>query len=472
MAGAVFFDLDRTLLGGASGPVISAELRAVGLLPERSIPGEGLIYQLFNTIGETWPSMLAVRQAARGANGWPVAGVRQAGAAAAVHLAEQIQPYARILIDHHQAEGRRVVMATTTPHDVVEPLADVLGLDGVVATRYGVSDGCYDGTIDGHFVWGRGKLRAVRQWATDNDVRLRDSWGYSDSFYDYPLLAAVGHPTAVNPDPRMMAVAAVRRWPVLHLDVPPGVPKLLGLEPQQVLMPFVRPELLPFVNFDVDGVEHIPESGPAIVGANHRSYFDTMAVAVAMARRGRPVRFLGKKEVFDAPLVGPMAKAMGGIRVDRATGSDEPLVAAADAVRAGQMVALMPQGTIPRGPAFFDPVLKGRWGAARLAQMAEAPIVPVGLWGTEQVWPRSARLPDVTNITDPPTVRVRVGPPIRVAGDDLDADTEAIMAAISDLLPPEARERREPTEAELALTYPPGWEGAPEAEAERRPGTD
>lgn len=471
-SGAAFFDLDRTLLGGASGPVITAELRAAGVLPERTIPGERLVYQLFNTIGETWPSMLAVRQAARGSRGWPVHLVQKAGEAAAATLIGQVQPYARVLIDHHRAEGRPVVMATTTPHDVVAPLAEALGLDGVVATRYGVKGDHYDGTIDGEFVWGRGKLRAVRRWAEEHDVRLRDSWGYSDSFYDYPLLSAVGSPTAVNPDPRLAAVAALRRWPVLHLDVPPGVPKLLGLEPQQVLMPFARPEVLPFVRFDIDGTDNLPEAGPAIVCANHRSYFDTAAVALAAAQRGRPIRFLGKKEVFDAPLVGQMATAMGGIRVDRGTGSDAPLEAATDALKAGEMVALMPQGTIPRGPAFFDPELKGRWGAAKLAAASGARIVPVGLWGTERVWPRSARLPDVTNITDPPTVRVRVGEPFALEGADLDTDTAAIMSAISALLPDEAREPHDPTPEELARTYPPGWDGDPEAEVDRRPGTD
>ena len=91
------------------------------------------------------------------------------------------------------------------------------------------------------------------------------------------------------------------------------------------------------------------------------------------------------------PVVGQLAKAMGGIRVERASGSDEPLRFAAEALEAGQMVALMPQGTIPRGPSFFDPELKGRWGAARLAAMTKAPVVPVGLWGTEKVWPRSSR---------------------------------------------------------------------------------
>ena len=123
---------------------------------------------------------------------------------------------------------------------------------------------------------------------------------------------------------------------------------------------------------------------------------------MAIARSGRTVRFLGKKEVFDAPVVGQLATAMGGIRVDRGTGSDEPLQAAADALAGGEVVAIMPQGTIPRGPAFFDPELKGRWGAARLAAMTKAPVIPIGLWGTERVWPRSSRLPNVLNMVDPP----------------------------------------------------------------------
>jgi putative phosphoserine phosphatase/1-acylglycerol-3-phosphate O-acyltransferase len=191
-----------------------------------------------------------------------------------------------------------------------------------------------------------------------------------------------------------------------------------------------------------------------------------------MARKGRPVRFLGKKEVFDAPVVGDLAKALGGIRVERGTGSDEPLEAASTALRAGEIVAIMPQGTIPRGRAFFDPVLKGRWGTARLAAMSGAPVIPMGIWGTEKVWPRNSRLPNIFNVTNPPTVRIRVGPPVELPGDGGDADTEAIMAAIVDLLPPAARVRREPTAEELARTLPSGYEGDPDTELDRRPGTD
>ncbi|HEY8544966.1 MAG TPA: HAD-IB family hydrolase, partial [Acidimicrobiales bacterium] len=388
-------------------------------------------------------------------------------------LVVSVQPFAHPMLAEHASHGRPVVLATTTPYDLVAPLAERLGFDDVVATRYGVApDGRYDGTIDGEFVWGRGKLRAVEQWAARNRVDVEASWAYSDSFYDAPLLGAVGHPVAVNPDPRMLALALFRRWPISWLDVPEGVPKLpvLDVEPQKLLLTVARPELFPWVRLQVEGMEHIPESGPAILVANHRSYFDPLALGLAFARRGRPVRFLGKKEVFDAPVVGPIARALGGIRVDRGSGSDEPLAEAAAALAAGELVAILPQGTIPRGRAFFDPELHGRWGAARLAALTKAPVIPLGLWGTEKVWPRSERVPRVWNVLSAPTVLVRGGPPVELRHRSPGADTKRIMAAITALLPPEARERREPTPEELRLTYPPGT--APADPAASSPGAD
>ena len=475
MASAALFDLDRTLLAGASGPAFSAAMKAVGLLADRTIPGEDLLFKLFDLVGENRPSMILTRQAARLAQGWSVADAEEAGRMAAATLVHQVQPYARLLIEEHQAEGRRVVIATTTPEHLVAPLAELLGIDDVVATRYGQRDGSFDGTIDGEFVWGKGKYRAVAEWARRSGVDLRESWAYSDSYYDVPLLSAVGHPTVVNPDPRMRIQATVRRWPQIYLDVPPGVPKLAGIEPQQAIFPFARPELVRYARLHIEGTDHIPAVGPAIICGNHRSYFDPLAVGYAIARRGRPVRFLGKKEVFDAPVVGDVARAMGGIRVERGTGSDEPLKEAASALRAGELVAIMPQGTIPRGRAFFDPVLKGRWGAARLAAMTRAPVIPLGLWGTEQVWPRNAKVPNLWNVLDPPDVQVRVGRPVALTYDDPDLDTERIMTAISALLPPEGREWHEPTPEELARTLPSGYAGDPDDlghEVERRPGVD
>jgi putative phosphoserine phosphatase/1-acylglycerol-3-phosphate O-acyltransferase len=472
---AAFFDLDRTLLSGASGPAYSQAMRDAGVITQGPVPGESLLYRFFDLVGETRPAMLLTRQGARLAKGWSSAEVREAGRIAAQRLVDVVQPYARPLLDEHRRAGRPVVMATTTPVDMVGPLADALGFDDVVATRYGTRpDGRYDGTIDGEFVWGPGKLRAVRAWADDHGVDVRASWAYSDSLYDRPLLGAVAHPVAVNPDLRLQALATVRRWPIVHLDVPAGVAKLpiLGLELQRIGQYALRPELIPYARFAFSGLEHIPDDGPAILVSNHRSYFDPVALALAFARRHRPVRFLGKREVFDAPVVGPAVRAMGGIPVDRASGSSEPLEQAAVALGAGELVAILPQGTIPRGPAFFDPELKGRWGAARLAAMTGVPVVPIGLWGTERVWPRSERVPRMWNLTNPPHISVAVGPPVPLKRRSPAADTRRIMAAIADLLPPEAREARTPTAEELVLTYPSGYRGDPEAETERRPGED
>ncbi len=473
-SGAAFFDLDRTLLSGASGEVFAGAMRRAGLTGPNPVPGERLLFGLFNAIGETLPSMVLARQAVSLASGRSRAAVVEAAETVADELCAMVQPFAESTFMTHREAGRPVVLATTTPYDLVKPFADRLGLDDVIATRYRVSpDGTYDGTLDGPFVWSAGKLAAITDWAARHQVELAESYAYSDSVYDTPMLAAVGHPIVVNPDPRMVLVAAARRWPTLDLDVSPGVLKIpvIGLELQQLALRFARPAAYPYARFDIDGVEHIPSTGAAILVANHRSYFDVAAMSLTIAESGRPARFLGKKEVFDAPIVGTIAAAMGGIRVDRGTGSDEPLAAAAAALAGGEMVTMMPEGTIPRGPAFFQKP-KGRWGAARLAQLTGAPVIPVGMWGTERVWPRSSRLPNVLNLAEPPTVRIRVGEPVRVIGRSLEADTKRIMAAIVDLLPADAYRKRTPTADELAATFPPGYSGDPDAESTRRPGTD
>ena len=151
--GAAFFDLDRTLLRGASAEVFAGAMRAAGLVGADPIPGEKLLYRLFNAIGETLPSMVLARQAVTLAKGRPRASVAAAAAGVADELCELVQPFAETAFGAHRAAGRPIVLATTSPYDLVKPFADRLGLDDVVATRYGVSpDGTYDGTLDGPFV--------------------------------------------------------------------------------------------------------------------------------------------------------------------------------------------------------------------------------------------------------------------------------------------------------------------------------
>ncbi len=472
MSGAAFFDLDRTLLGGSSGEVYQRCLRAEGLGPDFDIPGLSLLNGLFGLVGETRMSMRLAKASSRAAKGWPVAAVERAAAAAVPELLSLVESFVAVEFAHHRAEGRPIVMATSSPKQLVRPLAEALEVDDLLATTWSTDDsGHFDGGIDGRFVWARDKWLEVRDWCADHGIDPRASWAYSDSYYDVAMLSGVGHPVATNPDPRLAGVAALKGWPIRSLAKPPGVVTIAGRELQELMRPLSRPELIPNAKIVIENLDKIPATGSAIIVANHRSYYDSTVMGLLVSRSGRSARFLGKKEVFDAPVVGQIATAMGGIRVDRGTGSDEPLAKAIEALKAGEVVVLMPQGTIPRGPAFFDPELKGRWGAAKLAAASGAPIIPVGLWGTEKVWPRSQRLPSF-DVTNPPTITLTVGDPVELSGSDFDADTTAVMAAISALLPDEANQPYEPTRDELMATFPPGYTGDPMAEHGRRPGTD
>ena len=462
---AAFFDLDRTLLLGASGPVISEAFRRHGLLGGRpatvAAAGEKVAFGLFNLVGETLPSIFMTRQGARVAKGWSVSTVRRAAADIADDLEPRVEPFARATIEEHRAAGHKVVLATTTPYDTIEPFARRMGFDEVLATRYRITQHpekgeVYAGSIDGEFVWSSGKARSVAVWARANQVELADSSAYSDSIFDLPMLSKVGHPVAVNPDPRLLAYATLRRWPLVWFNAPPGVPKPIGVEPQELIARLVRPEFLPWVDIVVDGLDNLPADGGVVLAANHRSYLDPLLMAHAAARARRPVRFLAKKEVTDAPLVGSLTRALGAIRVDRGSGSDAPMIEAARALGAGELVAVFPQGTIPREPDFSEPTLKGRHGAVRLALQTGTPIVPVGLWGTERAWPRNAKLPYVMNLADPPRVSVTIGEPYRPSSDDLGEATAELMERIVGLLPPEANPPITATEGEPARTHPPG----------------
>ena len=207
-------------------------------------------------------------------------------------------------------------------------------------------------------------------------------------------------------------MAAARRWPVLNLDVSPGVMKIpvVGLELQRLAMQLHPSVVLPVRQVRHRGRREHPGRGSGDPGRQPPQLLrlardldddrqDAIARFASSARRRCSTRRSSASSRRRWAASGSIA----------APGRTNRCKAAADALLGGEMVAIMPQGTIPRGTAFFDPVLKGRWGAARLAQMTGAPVIPVGLWGTEKVWPRSSRLPNVLNVTDPPLVHDQRG---------------------------------------------------------------
>jgi 1-acyl-sn-glycerol-3-phosphate acyltransferase len=157
----------------------------------------------------------------------------------------------------------------------------------------------------------------------------------------------------------------------------------------------------------VEGSAHVPTSGGAVLASNHISYLDFIFAGLGANPSGRRVRFMAKQEVFAHPIGGPLMRGMRHIPVDRqaGTGSYEQ---ALGALRAGEIVGVFPEATISR--SFTVKQLKS--GAARMAQDAEVPLIPVGLWGTQRLWTKG-RPRHLTRRHTP--ITILVGEPIRPA---------------------------------------------------------
>ncbi len=463
MDGAAIFDLDRTLLRTSSTPAINEALFEVGLARRPSVPGQGLMMRFYNLFGETVPAMALARGAVLAARGWPVDAVRDAAELVADLLELQVLPYVPALLARHRAEGRRLVLATTTPDHYLMPFARRLGIDLVIATRYATEKDSrgverFTGNLEGPFIWSRGKLQAVRRWAAVEADQPRRQLGLLRQHLRPAPAARRRSPDGGEPG----RPAPRRRHPAALAYRSPGQPGR-GAEGAGGGTAGRRASPLPAGRRAVQlaltspgrrtspGAD-LPSSPPTIAATSTPRPTPSRCSKRAATRRG-----LAKKELFDAPVVGSLARASGAICVDRKLTGRAAFEAAEQALRDGEVLVVTPQGTIPRGEDFFDPHLRGKTGAARLAAATGAPVIPLGVWGSERVWPRSTRLPNVTNVLHPPTVRVRVGPPVEgLTGYDFKTDTEVIMEAITDLLPPEARLRRIPTAEELARTMPPG----------------
>jgi HAD superfamily hydrolase (TIGR01490 family) len=147
--------------------------------------------------------------------GWPVDRVTDI---VRRHLDETILPLvyadARRLIAAHGKAGQDVIIVSTSGQEMVRPIGDMLGASEVIATRMEVADGRYTGQME-FWAYGEAKASQVRELAASRGYKLRDCYAYSDSITDLPMLEAVGHPRAVNPDRALRKVARERHWPVL-----------------------------------------------------------------------------------------------------------------------------------------------------------------------------------------------------------------------------------------------------------------
>jgi HAD superfamily hydrolase (TIGR01490 family) len=123
----------------------------------------------------------------------------------------------KIAYDHQDA-GRPVYICTAASQEVADLLAGVLTFDGAIGTRSEIVDGAYTGRLDGPFTYREGKATAIRELADREDYDLAESWAYSDSESDLPMLRAVGHPVVVNPDAELSRIAREEKWDVIRFE--------------------------------------------------------------------------------------------------------------------------------------------------------------------------------------------------------------------------------------------------------------
>jgi HAD superfamily hydrolase (TIGR01490 family) len=218
---AAFFDLDKTIIAGSSALAFSRPFRRQGLINRRAVLRSAYAQLLLVLAGADADTMELLRRRLTAlCTGWEVAQIR---AIVAETLNDIVEPlvYAEAteLIAEHRANGDEVVVLSASGLEVVEPIAALVGADRCLATRMGVADGRYTGVID-YYCYGEEKARAARKIAAEQGYPLADCRAYSDSITDLPLLEAVGHPTAVNPDRALRREAEQRGWPILIFGDP------------------------------------------------------------------------------------------------------------------------------------------------------------------------------------------------------------------------------------------------------------
>ena len=133
-------------------------------------------------------------------------------------LLAKIRPEARRLLDVHRHAGRNTYIVSAAPVEIVEPLAQSLGMTAGIGTRSTIFDGVYSGELAGPLVYGAGKVVAMEEIARWDGLDLAQCYAYSDSASDLPMLEAVGHPVAVNPDGRLARHARDNAWPIVHFS--------------------------------------------------------------------------------------------------------------------------------------------------------------------------------------------------------------------------------------------------------------
>jgi HAD superfamily hydrolase (TIGR01490 family) len=219
MAGAAFFDLDKTLIEGSSAVHFGRAAYKHGMVSRRQLARDLWANIRFRLSGSTDAGTDELRQRILDS----IAGQRVVDLARlGPDVLAGVLPllYREVLEEAygHQDAGRPVYIVTAASQELAEVLAHVLVLDGGIGMRSEVRDGVYTGKPAGPFTYRDGKAEAIREIAERDGIDLAESYAYSDSESDLPMMRAVGHPVAVNPDRVLERVARAEGWRIMRFD--------------------------------------------------------------------------------------------------------------------------------------------------------------------------------------------------------------------------------------------------------------
>jgi HAD superfamily hydrolase (TIGR01490 family) len=217
---AAFFDLDRTLMEGSSAFQFGRAAYRAGLLSRRQLASDAWANVRFRLRGATDADTVALRdRISASLEGVRVRDLERLGVDVLAGILPRIYPQMLAVAHEHQDAGRRVYIVTAASQELAELLAYVLRFDGGLGSLYSeVVDGVHTGRPLGLFMYRSGKAQAIEELAERERIDLSASYAYSDSESDLPMLHAVGHPVAVNPDAALARAARENGWDTLRFD--------------------------------------------------------------------------------------------------------------------------------------------------------------------------------------------------------------------------------------------------------------
>jgi HAD superfamily hydrolase (TIGR01490 family) len=230
---AAFFDLDKTIIAKSSALAFGRPFFHGGLINRRAVLKASYAQFVYLVAGADEDQMDRLRDYLTAlCAGWDVQQVRDIVTETLHDIVDPlIFDEAAALIEEHKANGREVVIVSSSGEEVVGPIGEMVGADHVIATRMVVRDGRYTGEIE-FYAYGANKASAIVAHAHRMGYDLDTCYAYSDSATDLPMLEVVGRPAVVNPDRALRRLALQRGWPVLTFSQAVSLQsRLAGLRP-------------------------------------------------------------------------------------------------------------------------------------------------------------------------------------------------------------------------------------------------